>query len=161
MIKEFKNVKVGYIPDAEVEINNKKYLIHGVNCLVEFLTERIVAGTGLDDDEAAVAEALGVPVGAGHHGGHAADRARTNDGLDDLGDVLLCVALGETVSHCVQDVADGEIGRRGDLGFRLQFTFCHSSGFLFVVVSIHASRILPVSTYSTSLLISQIIGSMS
>ncbi len=39
MIKEFKNVKVGYIPDAEVEINNKKYLIHGVidgeNILVE------------------------------------------------------------------------------------------------------------------------------
>lgn len=30
MLKEFKNVKVGYIPDTEVEINNKKYLIHGV-----------------------------------------------------------------------------------------------------------------------------------
>lgn len=30
MIKEFKNVKVGYIPDCEVQINNKKYLIHGV-----------------------------------------------------------------------------------------------------------------------------------
>ena len=30
MLKEFKNVKVGYIPDCEVEINNKKYLIHGV-----------------------------------------------------------------------------------------------------------------------------------
>jgi len=30
MIKEFKNVSVGYIPDTEVNINNKKYLIHGV-----------------------------------------------------------------------------------------------------------------------------------
>ncbi|MGM9970625.1 MAG: 23S rRNA (uracil(1939)-C(5))-methyltransferase RlmD [Anaeroplasma sp.] len=30
MLKQFKNVKVGYIPDTEVEINNKKYLIHGV-----------------------------------------------------------------------------------------------------------------------------------
>ena len=30
MLKEFKNVKVGFIPDTQVEINNKKYLIHGV-----------------------------------------------------------------------------------------------------------------------------------
>jgi len=30
MLKQFKNVSVGYVPDAEVEINNKKYLIHGV-----------------------------------------------------------------------------------------------------------------------------------
>ena len=30
MLIEFKNVKVGYNPDTEVEINNKKYLIHGV-----------------------------------------------------------------------------------------------------------------------------------
>ncbi len=30
MLLEFKNVKVGYNPDTEVEINNKKYLIHGV-----------------------------------------------------------------------------------------------------------------------------------
>lgn len=30
MLKEFKNVKVGYIPSTEVEINKKKYLIHGV-----------------------------------------------------------------------------------------------------------------------------------
>ncbi len=30
MIKEFKNVSVGYIPDTQVTINNKKYLIHGV-----------------------------------------------------------------------------------------------------------------------------------
>ena len=30
MIKRFNNVKVGYIPSTEVEINNKKYLIHNV-----------------------------------------------------------------------------------------------------------------------------------
>ncbi len=30
MKKVFKDVRVGYIPDCEVEINNKKYLIHGV-----------------------------------------------------------------------------------------------------------------------------------
>lgn len=30
MLKEFKNIKVGYIPSTEVEINKKKYLIHGV-----------------------------------------------------------------------------------------------------------------------------------
>ena len=30
MLKEFKNIKVGYIPTTEVEINKKKYLIHGV-----------------------------------------------------------------------------------------------------------------------------------
>ena len=30
MLKKFTNIKVGYIPDAEVEINKKKYLIHGV-----------------------------------------------------------------------------------------------------------------------------------
>ncbi len=30
MVKEFKNVHVSYIPDCEVEINNKKFLIHGV-----------------------------------------------------------------------------------------------------------------------------------
>lgn len=30
MIKQFKNIKVGYVPSCEVEINNKKYLIHGV-----------------------------------------------------------------------------------------------------------------------------------
>lgn len=30
MKKVFKNVSVGYLPDAEVEINKKKYLIHGV-----------------------------------------------------------------------------------------------------------------------------------
>ena len=30
MLKEFKNVNVDYIPDTSVEINNKKYLIHGV-----------------------------------------------------------------------------------------------------------------------------------
>ena len=29
-MKEFKNIKVGYIPNTEVQINNKKYLIHGV-----------------------------------------------------------------------------------------------------------------------------------
>ena len=26
----FENIKVGYVPDTEVIINNKKYLIHGV-----------------------------------------------------------------------------------------------------------------------------------
>lgn len=30
MLKEFKNIKVGYIPSTEVEINKKKCLIHGV-----------------------------------------------------------------------------------------------------------------------------------
>lgn len=30
MIKNFKDVRVGYIPDCEVEIDNKRYLIHGV-----------------------------------------------------------------------------------------------------------------------------------
>ncbi len=30
MLKEFKNISVGYYPDTEIEINNKKYLIHGV-----------------------------------------------------------------------------------------------------------------------------------
>ena len=30
MIKTFKNVKVGYLPSTEVEINGKKYLIHNV-----------------------------------------------------------------------------------------------------------------------------------
>ena len=30
MLKEFKNIKVGYIPDCKVNINNKDYLIHGV-----------------------------------------------------------------------------------------------------------------------------------
>jgi 23S rRNA (uracil1939-C5)-methyltransferase len=30
MVKRFNNVKVGYIPSTEVEINNKKYLIHNV-----------------------------------------------------------------------------------------------------------------------------------
>ena len=30
MLKRFNNVKVGYIPSTEVEINNKKYLIHNV-----------------------------------------------------------------------------------------------------------------------------------
>ena len=30
MLKEFKNVSVGYLPDTTVEINKKKYTIHGV-----------------------------------------------------------------------------------------------------------------------------------
>ena len=30
MLKRFNNVKVGYLPSTEVEINNKKYLIHNV-----------------------------------------------------------------------------------------------------------------------------------
>ncbi len=30
MVKEFKNVKTEYLPDTEVTINDKKYLIHGV-----------------------------------------------------------------------------------------------------------------------------------
>ena len=29
-LKEFKNVSVGYIPDTEIELNNKKYKIHDV-----------------------------------------------------------------------------------------------------------------------------------
>lgn len=30
MVKEFKDIRVSYIPDCEIEINHKKYLIHGV-----------------------------------------------------------------------------------------------------------------------------------
>ena len=29
-MKEYKNIKVGYIPDCEIEYNKKKYLIHDV-----------------------------------------------------------------------------------------------------------------------------------
>ena len=29
----FENIKVGYIPDTKVEINNKSYLIHNVIAL--------------------------------------------------------------------------------------------------------------------------------
>ena len=41
-LKEFKNVSVGYYPDAEVEINNKKYKIHDV-----ILGEDILVDTDL------------------------------------------------------------------------------------------------------------------
>ena len=50
VLKEFKNVKVGYIPDCEVEINNKKYLIHGVidgeNIIVGSIGKSVVVGFG-------------------------------------------------------------------------------------------------------------------